>query len=66
MSEAQRYEAAWVHVYVPHGGGGGKEEKDGALNARLRSLDFIVGVGKPLEGLEQRRWFRSFISERSL
>lgn len=45
---------------------GGKEEKDEALNARLRSLDFIVGVGKPLEGLEQRRWFRSFISERSL
>lgn len=45
---------------------GAKEEKDGALNAGLSSLDFIVGVGKPLGGLEQRRWFRSFISERSL
>lgn len=45
---------------------GGKEEKDGALNAGLSSLHFIVGVGKPLGGLEQRRRFRSFISERSL
>lgn len=66
MSEAQRCEAAWVHVCVCAARGGGREEKDGALNARLRSLDLIVGVGKPLEGLEQRRWFRSFILERSL